>query len=702
MNIIATGRFTFHKKNLYFSFYQSERAMRPRAIQFIDETGHILEEIVLVQSSNIHSVYQNVTGKLCGVWRRVPRDYRRLLRDEQMSVVLLWGGKYQAELALAGKISKYPALSTELFSSLLEAPTVKGIVADQMLGSGGTAIVSTSTGATSSIHLTLVLNGLFYDKEISDVPLNIRLESPEKKQTILEDTVIVKKINYDYNVIEFSSPVSTHDLRLLTRGKLNLIVESRKRPNVLRIQGPIITRATCEIYQTLLAPTSSESKTISSGLAWAFINRDGSLVYNIHTDELNPHENPLITLVDDSGKRKTELEDLTPTLSYNKSVGVLDKLGPRVLESLYGNSLAINVATENEQSLIRGRLNGKQVADARDSNEPIILRRLDGSSPAHLVGMAWIAVDNECTLHYEITLNNYNPQQGLELYLEEKPIEAPNAPVTTKILDEFNGEYLEGFVMGMPWYELSKLESSVCYLQVKSKEDGQHLLKGIMHSVKIPNHCYPPTADNNIPTVLSPNDHTDNNVPAVDAKCYHYKRFYDEGEQWKNELETCSMCSCIYGRVKCDKLECPPLKCKDDDIRQPRKGECCPTCACKHHVPFETARYLCFGKFNFNNFFFFSISAAKDKYLLGRENSTDINSTNGCLLGDQFHLAGSSWYPYLPPNGFDRCTICTCDPLTLEIKCPRVQCPALTCSEKVAYRPNKAACCKKCPEVRKI
>lgn len=496
-----------------------------------------------------------------------------------MSVVLLWGGKFQAELALAGKISKYPALSTELFSSLLEAPANEKGIMDQMNGAGGTAIVSTSSGATSSIHLTLVFNGLFYYDEVADVPLNLRLESAEKNKTILEDTIYVKKPTHDYNVIEFSSPVTTHDLRLLTRGKLNLIIESRKRPTALRIQGPIITRATCEIYQTLLASTSSESKTKSSGLAWAFMNREGALVYNIYTDDLNLQENPLITLVDDSGKRKTELEDLTPSLSFSNAIGTLEKLGPRVLEPLYSNNLAINVATENEQNLIRGRLISRQVADARDSNEPILLKRLDASAPAHLVGMAWISVDNECTLHYEITLNNYNAQQGLELHLEEKPIEAPNAPVTTKILDEFNGEYLEGFVIGMPWYELIKLESSVCYLQIKSKESGQMLLKGKLKSTKVPNHCSP--SDNNVPTVLSPNDHTDNNVPTMDTKCYHSGRFYDEGEQWENGLETCSMCACIYGRVKCDKLECPPLKCKDDDVRPPRKDECCPSCACK-------------------------------------------------------------------------------------------------------------------------
>lgn len=581
LNIIATGRFTFHKKNLYFSFYVSERAARPRAIQFIDETGHILEEIVLVQSSNIFSAYQNATGKVCGVWRRVSRDYRRLLRDEQMSVVLMWGGRSQSELALAGKISKYPALSTELFSSLLEAPFEKGAVIDELNGAGGTAIVSTSSGATSSIHLTLVLSGIFHD-EISDVPLNVRLEMADKKQKILQDTIVVKKTNYDYNVIELSSPVSTHDLRVLTRGKLNLVIESRKRPNEIRIQGPIITRASCEIYQTVLAPTSTESKTKSSGLAWVYMNRDGQLVYNIHTDDLNLQESPLVTLVDDSVKRKTDLEDLTPSLSFNNAIGVLDKMGPRILDPLYGNSLAINIATENEQNLIRGRLIGRQLADARDSSEPILLKRLDPNAPAHLVGMAWMSVDNECTLHYEITLNSYNAQQGLELYLEEKPLEAPNAPVTTKILDEFNGEYLEGFLMGMSTYELSKLATNVCYLQVKAKESGTHLLKGKLRAINIPAQCIMPGIDSSrIPSELSPNDHTDNNVP-LDPKCYHSGRFYDEGEQWQNGMETCSMCACVYGRVKCDKLECPPLKCKDGEIRLPRKDECCPSCFCKY------------------------------------------------------------------------------------------------------------------------
>lgn len=86
-NLVATGRFSFHKKSLFYSFYVSEKAARPRAIQFIDNAGNILEEQSLVISTSSPnstvSLYQNTTGKICGVWR-LPRTYRRLLKEEQM------------------------------------------------------------------------------------------------------------------------------------------------------------------------------------------------------------------------------------------------------------------------------------------------------------------------------------------------------------------------------------------------------------------------------------------------------------------------------------------------------------------------------------------------------------------------------------------------------------------------------------------
>lgn len=33
----------------------------------------------------------------------------------------------------------------------------------------------------------------------------------------------------------------------------------------------------------------------------------------------------------------------------------------------------------------------------------------------------------------------------------------------------------------------------------------------------------------------------------------------------------------------------------------------------------------------------------------------------------------------------------------MEVKCPRVECPALDCDEKTAVRPDKKACCRQCP-----
>jgi chordin len=366
-NIAATGRFTFHRKNLYYSFYISEKAARPRSIQFIDINGNILEEHSLaIQNNGPKSVYQNATGKICGVWRRVPRDYRRLLREENIYVVLVWGGKYQSELALAGRIAKYQALSTELFSSLLEpSPSTNP---DVMSGAGGTAIVSTSSGITSSIHLTIVLNGLFSNDEIADVPLNIRLESVEKKQIIIEDIQRVKKPSHDVNVLELSSPVTAYDLRMLTRGKLQITVESRKNPELLRIQGNVVTRVSCELFQTLLSSHNSEAKTKSCGMAWLYMNKDGSLVYNIQTHNLNLADNPLITLTNENGgKKNSELEDLTPSLQMDHAVGTVERLGPRVLEPLYSGDLGINIATKQDTSLIRGKFVVRQVTDARDS-----------------------------------------------------------------------------------------------------------------------------------------------------------------------------------------------------------------------------------------------------------------------------------------------------------------------------------------------
>lgn len=241
---------------------------------------------------------------------------------------------------LTGQLSKYVALGTELFSSLLEpAP---GSNHGLMKGAGGTAIVSTSITVSPSIHIAVVFNGLFIAEEIYNVPINVTL-AVDGKHVILEEVNInlrVKFINLflrnlpylynffsyfqrisvnkpatDINVIEVSSPVSTSDLRLLSRGKLILTVASVSNPTELRLSGNVFTKATCELFQTSLIPNYGEKTGFSgmSGLAWMYLNNEGSLVFNVQIEGLRPEQKPVnISLMDNSSKRKAELENLTP------------------------------------------------------------------------------------------------------------------------------------------------------------------------------------------------------------------------------------------------------------------------------------------------------------------------------------------------------------------------------------------------------
>ncbi|CAG7822063.1 unnamed protein product [Allacma fusca] len=111
-------------------------------------------------------------------------------------------------------------------------------------------------------------------------------------------------------------------------------------------------------------------------------------------------------------------------------------------------------------------------------------------------------------------------------------------------------------------------------------------------------------------------------------------KLYDEYSQWIPANDTCQICTCY-------------------------KGECCRSCL-NTEMP--------------NN-----------------------NHGSGCKVeGDRFHPAGSSWHPYMPPNGFMLCTTCTCNVDTLTVECVRENCPILSCVPEEAMYPRPLACCKIC------
>ncbi|XP_044272067.1 dorsal-ventral patterning protein Sog isoform X1 [Tribolium madens] len=642
-NVVATGRFTFHKKNLYYSFYISDKAARPRSLQFVDNEGNILEEFVLSRSGGlVNSLYQNATRKVCGVWKRIPHEYRKRFRQEKIYVALVWGVKDQAEFTLSGQVMKYTALATENFSSLLE-PAV-----GTMTGAGGTAIVSISTSVSTSIYLAIVFNGLFTEEDIADVPINVTLSLDEKKY-ILQEVVRVKKPHYELNMVEVRSPVTPADLRLLTRGRLVLTVSSVSKPEALRLSGSVVTKVTCELFQTTLSSSSDTNRFGTSGLAWLYLNNEGSLVYNVQIDNLKttPDNTTFITLVDVSTKRRTELEDLTPTFDFINgwANGTLAKLSPKVLEPLYSGNLAVNVATPNDTSLVRGRLVAKPVADARDAPAPFLLKRENYTLPASAVGIAWLYVDNDCCIHYDVSISGLGSDRKLELYLELLPMLAPGAPVITRYLDEFQGNQVEGSpVNSLNREEIKRLDNGVGFLKIKEKDTKITLLVATVRHVMAPSTCQPQNPDNDVHSIVDDSD------VGPSGDCFYENKFYQQEAQWTSSDNPCTTCFCENGNNKCFTMECPEVKCPDDMKLEKVPGECCAICV----------------------------------------NSTSLVESNRnvpqkCIFNGQAYSPGSKFHPFLIPTGFDSCTVCTCDAKYLEIKCKRIY--------------NEKQCCKNCARV---
>jgi len=116
---IGTGRFMFLHRNLYFSFTHNDGLPRPKFVQFVDPEGNVVEE----QEVTLNA-YQQDTKKVCGVWKKIPRVYRKLLKEEKLFAALVTekiGG--DNDRFLAGRIAKQRHVANELYSALLEPST---------------------------------------------------------------------------------------------------------------------------------------------------------------------------------------------------------------------------------------------------------------------------------------------------------------------------------------------------------------------------------------------------------------------------------------------------------------------------------------------------------------------------------------------------------------------------------------------------
>lgn len=126
--------------------------------------------------------------QICGVWRKVPRIYKQLLREEKLWVALM--EEKEGGEAITGRIARYKALSTELLSAVLTPSSPGGCP-----GCGGTAALSMAS-ASNSIHVTVAVSGLLARHQSSSEPetLVVRLETAEAATPrVIEELVTVQK-----------------------------------------------------------------------------------------------------------------------------------------------------------------------------------------------------------------------------------------------------------------------------------------------------------------------------------------------------------------------------------------------------------------------------------------------------------------------------------------------------------------------------
>lgn len=73
--------------------------------------------------------------------------------------------------------------------------------------------------------------------------------------------------------------------------------------------------------------------------------------------------------------------------------------------------------------------------------------------------------------------------RSYQLFLEDTPVIAPNAPISKRLLEDFNGTFLEGFAQ-LTSQELSRMDSGICFFEITDAASGKVLLRANMKQVR--------------------------------------------------------------------------------------------------------------------------------------------------------------------------------------------------------------------------
>lgn len=636
----ARGYAILNKRNLHYTIQYSGLSF-PSSVRFTDDEGTILAE----QEVNALPKYIN-ESKICAAWRNVPKVYRRLLHKDRLHLVIVTASHPEGEIG--GQLLKNMRFNTEVYSSLLLSD-------DPNAGSGGIAMLAP---VQDHVHVIVDFNGVFTPQDSHHIAVFIRINKRDENLLLAEAVVIVPKVNPRHNRANVKMELNAEMQKLLSRGKLEITVNSSDHTKVLR--GQLIVKPTCNVFQAVLTPEklleNQDARTTQpSGFVLFTINPDGTLSYKLRVADSEYQPSSILFRSDaEEGISLGEIDHLNFLAGWAN--GTFAGTTSQVIEMLMTDDLYLSVSSSDHRSELRGRVRQRLYTEAFVSEMPLLLSSKGNSSAA---GIAWLSVDKDCFLHYEVDVSNLDQEGGKSDRHLVEILQKSNYNSRQQVLKKLEGEEVGDMTYIMAIYTLKSGNSQVL-ITTKSGREKSIELKGTIERIYVPANCLLKTSDpihqSSFPYIK---DGGPNEILRDSLQCYYEGKVFTDGTQWKAEHNPCWMCSCQRGKVVCDSIICPPTTCDNPLFLQ---TECCPSC---HEMII---------------------------------NVTVEEPVRGCYFeGDKkFHIAGSQWHPYLPPFGFSTCAVCTCQPDTLTVECQKTSCPPLPCPEHKAVRIDPLACCKTC------
>ncbi|XP_059369760.1 chordin-like [Carassius carassius] len=657
---VARARFTLTRTSLTFSI-TFQGMNRPSLITFLDSDGSTAFEFRVPQAD---------TDMICGVWRNLPKSHLRQLEAEHLRVSMTTADDKKEEIQ--GKVIKHRALFAETFSAILTSDEVHS-------GMGGIAMLTLSD-TENNLHFILILQGLVPHGSFSAKVL-VRVKLLYRQHLLREIQANISADDSD--LAEVLADLNSRELFWLSRGQLQISVETEGQ-NPRQVSGYISGKRSCDTLQSVMSSGSAltPGKTGGVGSAVFTLHHNGSLDYKVMVGGLSSAVvSVTIEMKPRRRSKRSILYDITADFAAaekergsGRALGSCGRVEARHIHMLLQNELFINIATtEQQESELRGQIrmlpyNGM---DARRNELPVPLAGQFVSPPVRTAaaGHAWVSVDEQCHLHYEIVVNGLSKSEDTSVNahlhgLAEIGEMDDSSTNHKRLLTGFYGQQAQGVLKDISVGLFRHLDEGTAYIQVSTKMNPRGEIRGW---IQVPNSCELGSRSEVVeeaefddlvfvrdPTELRKDPQT----------CFFEGEHHAHGSQWTPQYNTCFTCICQKKTVICDPVICPVLSCPH--TIQP-EDQCCPICDKKKESKQMTA-----------------VEKVEE-------------DPEGCFFeGDQkMHAPGTTWHPFVPPFGYIKCAVCTCKGSTGEVHCEKVTCPPLTCSRPIRRKPSD--CCKECP-----